>query len=194
MIFIRYSLSLLIATRDYTTSCNLAEYSKKFKILTIQEKAKNVYHSKRLIPLTDRAIRIIDNFYLLKEEFKITSFVPCLVTVEGKEEILNEKNILKFFDSLDQELYKDTIYFLKSGIKNIKLNFGRHVTTSFLSSTDLNAEYLDAFLNHFKMGTEDQGIYSNFNNQDYQKQIIKKIEIIEENYLPKFVRIGKYEY
>lgn len=44
------------------------------------------------------------------------------------------------------------------------------------------------------MGTEDQGIYSNFNNQDYQKQIIKKIEIIEENYLPKFVRIGKYEY
>jgi hypothetical protein len=58
----------------------------------------------------------------------------------------------------------------------------------------LNAEYLDAFLNHFKMGTEDQGIYSNFNNQDYQKQIIKKIEIIEENYLPKFVRIGKYEY
>ena len=77
--------------------------------------------------------------------------------------------------------------YLKSGIKNIKLNFGRHVTTSFLSSTDLNAEYLDAFLNHFKMGTEDQGIYSNFNNQDYQKQIIKKIEIIEENYLPKFV-------
>jgi hypothetical protein len=109
----------IIATRDYTTSCNLAEYSKKFKILTIQEKAKNVYHSKRLIPLTDRAIRIIDNFYLLKEEFKITSFVPCLVTVEGKEEILNEKNILKFFDSLDQELYKDTIYFLKSGIKNL---------------------------------------------------------------------------
>ena len=44
------------------------------------------------------------------------------------------------------------------------------------------------------MGTEDQGIYSNFNNQDYVNVIIAKIEEIENNYLPTYIKVGDYAY
>ena len=44
------------------------------------------------------------------------------------------------------------------------------------------------------MGTEDQGVYSNFNNQDYIKTIIAKIEQIQKSYMPNFIKVGDYEY
>ena len=68
MILIRYTLSLLLATRDFRNSCNLIDYSKSFQLLTIQEKSKNIYQSKRLIPLTNRASKIIENFYIFKRK------------------------------------------------------------------------------------------------------------------------------
>lgn len=79
-------------------------------------------------------------------------------------------------------------------LSNIKLNFGRHVVTSFLSSTNIDKKYVDSFLNHFKMGTEDQGIYSNFNNQDYINTIMAKIDEIETNYMPSYIKVGDYDY
>lgn len=44
------------------------------------------------------------------------------------------------------------------------------------------------------MGTEDQGIYSNFNNHDYINTIVAKIEEIETNYMPNYIKVGDYEY
>jgi hypothetical protein len=194
MILIRYTLSLLLATRDFRNSCNLIDYSKSFQLLTIQEKSKNIYQSKRLIPLTNRARKIIENFYILKEKYNISSYSPVLLTNDGKEKDINKKNIKVFLTSLDVQTYQESILFIENFTSNIKLNFGRHIVTSFLSSTNIDKKYVDAFLNHFKMGTEDQGIYSNFNNQDYVNVIIAKIEEIENNYLPSYIKVGDYAY
>lgn len=194
MILIRYTLSLLLATRDFRNSCNLIDYSKSFQLLTIQEKSKNIYQSKRLIPLTNRANKIIENFYILKKKYNISSSSPVLLTNDAQEMDINKKNIKVFLTSLDTEIDQESIIFIENFISNVKLNFGRHVVTSFLSSTNIDKKYLDAFLNHFKMGTEDQGVYSNFNNQDYIKTIIAKIEQIQKSYMPNFIKVGDYEY
>lgn len=194
MILIRYTLSLLLATRDFRNSCNLIDYSKSFQLLTIQEKSKNIYQSKRLIPLTNRANKIIENFYILKKKYNISSSSPVLLTNDAQEMDINKKNIKVFLTSLDTEIDQESIIFIENFISNVKLNFGRHVVTSFLSSTNIDKKYLDAFLNHFKMGTEDQGVYSNFDNQDYIKTIIAKIEQIQKSYMPNFIKVGDYEY
>lgn len=194
MILIRYTLSLLLATRDFRNSCNLIDYSKSFQLLTIQEKSKNIYQSKRLIPLTNRANKIIENFYILKKKYNISSSSPVLLTNDAQEMDINKKNIKVFLTSLDTEIDQESIIFIENFISNVKLNFGRHVVTSFLSSTNIDKKYLDAFLNHFKMGTEDQGVYSNFDNQDYINTIIAKIEQIQKSYMPNFIKVGDYEY
>ncbi len=67
MICIRYMLSILLTTREYTYSANLKSYSKREKILFLQEKARDYNNSKRIIPLTDLAVKIIDYFYKLKK-------------------------------------------------------------------------------------------------------------------------------
>ena len=194
MILIRYTLSLLLATRDFRNSCNLIDYSKSFQLLTIQEKSKNIYQSKRLIPLTNRANKIIENFYILKKKYNISSSSPVLLTNDAQEMDINKKNIKVFLTSLDTEIDQESIIFIENFISNVKLNFGRHVVTSFLSSTNIDKKYLDAFLNHFKMGTEDQGVYSNFDNQVYINTIIPKIEQIQKSYMPSFIKVGDYEY
>ena len=117
-----------------------------------------------------------------------------LLTNDAQEMDINKKNIKVFLTSLDVQTYQESILFIENFTSNIKLNFGRHVVTSFLSSTNIDKKYVDAFLNHFKMGTEDQGIYSNFNNQDYVNVIIAKIEEIENNYLPSYIKVGDYAY
>ena len=117
-----------------------------------------------------------------------------LLTNDAQEMDINKKNIKVFLTSLDPEIDQESIIFIENFISNVKLNFGRHVVTSFLSSTNIDKKYVDAFLNHFKMGTEDQGIYSNFNNQDYVNVIIAKIEEIENNYLPSYIKVGDYAY
>ena len=130
----------------------------------------------------------------LKKKYNISSSSPVLLTNDAQEMDINKKNIKVFLTSLDTEIDQESIIFIENFISNVKLNFGRHVVTSFLSSTNIDKKYVDAFLNHFKMGTEDQGIYSNFNNQDYVNVIIAKIEEIENNYLPSYIKVGDYAY
>lgn len=194
MIFIRYGLSILLGTRDYKNSSNLTQYSEELKILLIQEKAKNLYSSKRIIPLCNLALKLISIFNIIKNEYNISSNYPVLINSDQKEEDLNKNNINKFLDSLDEEIYKKSKDYIKKFIENTKLNYGRHVTTSYLSSSSLESNYLDAFLNHFKMGKEDQGIYSNFYNLDYIEKIVKRLDEISDLYFPNNIKIGTYEY
>ena len=194
MIFIRYGLSILLGTRDFHNSANLSEYSKELRILLIQEKAKNLYSGKRIIPLCSLAIKLIDTFYLLKNQYKINSNSPILLNKENIEEPITKKNILKFLDTLDQDKYKSSIDFIRKFINNTKLNLGRHILTSYLSASSVPSNYIDALLNHFQMGKEDQGIYSNFDNQDYMKTIENKLDKLSFEYFPNNIKICNYEY
>jgi hypothetical protein len=180
MIYLRYVLGLLLATRDFNNSCNLSNYSKRFKVLILQEKAKSIYMSKRMIPLTPKAIEYIEIFKKIKEKNKINSNSPILL-IEGKEKTTNKSEMRNFFSKFKDkhEYVKYILYF----IEYCKLNFGRHLVTYYFVNDNIKDNYLDAFLNHFSMGNEDQGIYSYFNNQEYFNTIIEKMKEIEQDYL-----------
>ena len=180
MIYLRYVLGLLLATRDFDNSCDLSNYSKKFKILILQEKAKSIYMSKRIIPLTKEAMEYIEIFQKIKQKNNIKSNSPVLL-IDNKEVLITKSEMKKFFFKLEKYDYlKYILYF----IEHCRLNFGRHIATYYFANDDnVKEEYLDAFLGHFKMGSEDQGIFSYFNNKEYIDIIISKIEEIEQDYL-----------
>ncbi|MAC84776.1 MAG: hypothetical protein CL624_11655 [Arcobacter sp.] len=182
MIFIRYSLALLLATRDYKNSCDLYNFSKRLKILTIHEKAKNVKTAKRIIPLSDLSIRIINLFYSLKRsstDFK--NYSPMLL-INGKTEYIKTENVKAYLSTICTNIEQDRI---TNFLDKCKLNFGRHVFSTLARKENIKKDYENAFLGHFFLGNTDQGIYSNFNNLNYHKEIVDFIDNqITTEYLP----------
>lgn len=182
MVFIRYSLSLLLATRDFKNSCDLMHYSRRFNILTIQEKAKNIKTAKRIIPISDFAKEIIDLFYQTRNEFDDCKCYSPMLYIDNKFEDITQKSVEKYFKKICTKEEQDVI--LKF-IKNCKLNFGRHVFSTLIRKENINKDYENGFLGHFFLGNSDQGIYSNFNNKKCHKVIVDFIENkIVSNYFP----------
>ena len=193
MLYLRYTLGLLLATRDFEGSCDLSNYSEKFRVLLLQEKAKNFNMSKRIIPLTKRAIKYIKNFKQLIidiEKIEKSKLNSPFFIINNKTKVIVNSSIKLFVESLEKYDI-DYLRDIEQFIKNCKLNFGRHIITSYFSNLELKEEYLDAFLNHSKMGNEDQGIYSYFNNTEYIDTIINNLELLEQDYLRKYDRIFK---
>jgi len=189
MIALRYILAIQISTRNFEHSCNLFDFSQRERILFLQEKNTNSDDSKRVIPLTQKCLENIEYFYHLKHKYKLNSYAPILLSQkENKtiEKVINKKNTLEFFDTLDQKI--DSVKDIKVFVNKTALNFGRHVFSSIASFDEtLNLSYLDAYLNHYKFGCLDQAIFSNFSNQDYLSQTTKCIQKIEDLYFPKYI-------
>jgi len=186
MIYLRYSLALLLATRDFGNSCNLLDFSQRLRVLLLQEKAKSIYTSKRIIPLCTRAIEEIKKFYELKTKYNLISNYPVFLDKNTNNEIgITKKSSIEIIKKMQYtnngDLIQQIIYF----IQYTKLNFGRHIITSYMAHSDnIRSDYVDAFLNHFSMGKEDQGIFSNFNNSDYINTITDAMEEIIQIYYP----------
>jgi hypothetical protein len=191
MIYLRYSLGLLLATRDFNNSCNLSQYSQRFKILLLQEKAKSIYTAKRIIPLCDYALKEIKRFYKLKLEYKLISYHPVFIDIKNdtKNEILITKtSAVETIKKMKNNYNDDLIEQITNFIKYVKLNFGRHIITSYMAhSNNIKGDYIDAFLNHYTMGTEDQGMFNNFNNRDYINTITQIMQEIATKYYPKSI-------
>jgi len=195
MIYIRYLLSLLIATRSYNESCSLYSFIESERKLFIQEKAKNQYIGKRIIPLSFLTYKTIKYFYYLKNKYSLNRFNPILV-INGTFEDLTQLKCLKWLKTKKEYLYKhysENFYiYITSTINKVNFDVGRHVFESYAyNKFRTKQEYIDAFLNHSEMGTGDQAIYSNFNNEIYTKCILKVINKIEVDYLPNYSIILK---
>lgn len=182
MIFIRYSLSILLATRDAYESCDLKELSKSFKILTIHEKAKHIKTSKRLIPLTDKALFYIDEFFELVKEFEIDSNYPILIDDKKTIIPLTQKTVFDFIQTFKTDLKFDEI---EKFIKLVDINFGRHIFSSEALKQAFNKDYENEYMGHFSRGSSGLGMYSNFDLDDYIESSRKFVESIENMYFPK---------
>lgn len=195
MIVIRYLLCVSLATRKASFSSSINDYSKRMKILFLQEKAKNMFSSKREIPLSDRALEIIGWFEKVKQKYALSSNVPVLLQLEGTGTIteiqMSKKSIEEYLrlvcgDDKEKE-------FILKFVRTTYLNFGRHVFTSFVSvDSSIPQKYIDAFLGHYSIGTEDQGRYTDFNNADYIATMRDVIKEIEGHYFPLSIGVEKY--
>lgn len=193
MLFIKYSLSCLIAARSFNNSLSMEQFSKREKLLFIQEKGKNLISGKRIIPLSDAGVFLVEKFLEMRSEFNLHSYSPCFIEIDDNnnriERPMNKNNILEWLAkqySKDNSENKMNIESIKMFVEKVPLNFGRHIFTSYATqSSDIESQYIDAFLNHYKMGTEDQGIYSCFDNEKYRRQVVNIIEEIEQIYFPR---------
>ena len=187
MIFIRYSLSILLATRDTFDSCNLINFSAKSGLLTIHEKAKSITSSKRLIPLTKRAIKLINEFYKLKKEFGFNSFSPLIL--EKKDNQVNENELTKTSVSKFIESFKSSSYYeeIKKYVDSVDLNFGRHIFSTKTLTNGFYREYENEFLGHYTNGNSGFGTYSNLDVKNYIEETIEFLEGIENEYFPNYI-------
>jgi len=189
MIYLRFAFSILLATRPYHFSSDLRQYSKREKLLFIHEKAKNVYTSKRVIPLTNLGNQYVQYFYRLREVFNITSYFPVILLADGKVVDLTNKSLQNWLevnkDELKRQLSEDKYQILENFFKEILFDFGRHI---FLSKAhndmEVKQDYADAMVNHFEKGTQDQGVYSIFDNKQYFHEVRELMQKIEKEYIP----------
>lgn len=182
MIFIKYSLSLLLATRDFKNSCDLKSYSKRLNILTVHEKAKNIKTAKRIIPICNFTKEIIDLFYQTRNKFKNYTGYSPLLFIDNKFENITQESVEKYFKNVCTNEDQDVILRF---VKYCKLNFGRHVFSTLIRKENINKDYENEYLGHFYLGNNAVGGYSNFDIKDYHKTITEFIdnEIIS-NYFP----------
>lgn len=185
MIYLRYIFSIQLVSRDIIeSSVDLSQISEYFNILTIQEKNKSLKSGKKILPLTDSTIINIATFYNLKQQYNISSYYPILIEANGNEIPATRINIAKFFENLNERFENSISDNIITFTKYTKLNFGRHIITSELLEKGIKLDYIDACMNHSTLGKEDQGMYSLFDNKDYDKTIKKTIEEIENEYIP----------
>lgn len=189
MIYLRYVFALLLGTRKYYFSVNLKEYSRRNNLLLIHEKAKDIYTSKRIIPITALGEKYINKFFELRDKYKLQSFSPVIVDDNGYEKQLNQENIRTWMqehnDDIVQQLSPGDYNSYNNFLNRVVRDFGRHIFASEAHKINkTNQAYIDAFMNHFKRGTQDQGMYSSFDNQEYIRQIRLMMEIIEKKYIP----------
>lgn len=196
MIYLRYAFSILLVSRDIMkSSANLSQVSTRFNIITIQEKGKNVYQGKRIIPLTKRAVKYIQVFKSIKEKYHLESNSPVLVAYDKNlliETSISMKNVNKYLtelfteekNSIEQNELKISISDILQFTKYVKINFGRHIITSEMVQRGVQSNYIDAVMGHFQLGKEDQGKFSSLDNQQYILQIREIMEDIEHEYFP----------
>ena len=189
MITIRYILSIILATRDFSKSCEFIDFSKSKSLLKIQEKAKDLTSSIRIIPITKLGMKLIELFFQLKEQYNIKANSPILLIKENdkfKKKKITKTELIKFFETIPD--FKS----IKNFIEHTPIRFGRHIfTTEALTYKELEAEYVDAFLNHTNFNLADQGIYSNFDNKKYIEKVKVFINEIEKIYLPTYLILGE---
>ncbi len=186
MIFIRYALSVLLATRDFNASCELLEFSEKYGLLTIHEKAKHVNSSKRLIKVSPLALDYIKLFFELKQEFNYDGYIPILIKLDRNKNYkfvdLNKDNILDFLEKYSQnKRYEQVISF----INIVQLNFGRHIFATESLNNELKKDYENEFLGHYSKGNLGFGIFSNMKIESYLNRSERFMIKIEKKYFSK---------
>jgi len=70
-------------------------------------------------------------------------------------------------------------------MNSVNFDAGRYIFESYAHNKfNLKQEYIDAFLNHSELGTEDQAKFNTFNNPTYTESVIRVIDKIEKDYIP----------
>lgn len=189
MIYLRYVFSIFFASRKYYFSANLKQYTSREKLLFLHEKAKNIYTSKRIVPITILGDKYIQYFYKLRKEFALESYSPVIMTDDGDIVDFDNSNLTNWLDKHKDEIKSQCIgkefALIENFFKDTVFDFGRHIFASKAHTEMVLAQdYVDAMLNHFERGTQDQGMYSSFDNQEYFQETRRMMEKIEKEYIP----------
>ena len=177
-IYVRFSLSLLLGTRDFKQSVDFDRISWSCNILIIKEKGKYKHSGYREVPLTELAKQIIKNYIETLQKLNIDKQAVVLYD-NNKAVPATIANIKKVFYSFR---FSKRYELLGKQFDAIPLNFGRHLITTIATNMNITIDDLNAFMGHGINGGELLGIYSFHNVKEYRKKFTKLIEEIEKSY------------
>jgi len=163
-VYARYALSLLIATRYGRVSCSLKYISFELGLIRIIEKADDNRTGVRFIPLCRQAKIIISKYKSLCSKLGFLGDDICFLDKKNKRTLYgeNKKILVNIFDQgydLDQNIL--------DFIRKVPLNFGRHIAVKTAVENNFNMHYLQTMMGHYTKGTEQFGMVSSTDSQDY---------------------------
>jgi site-specific recombinase XerD len=163
-IHVRYTLSLLLGTRDFGKSVDLGRISRKHKVIMIQEKGKETNTGFRCIPLSELAQTVIRNYLNTLEKFGIKT--KAVVIFDGKNTVpLTLATMQKAFKEFN--FYKKHME-LYEMLNLVPLNLGRHLITSMATEAGILQDDMNAFMGHAVNGGELLGRFSMHDTQKYR--------------------------
>ena len=165
-IYVRYALSLLAGTREFSNSGNFQSWSKRQNMLSINEKSLSLSMGIRYIPLNRTISNILtfyknilqekglpDNVYLYHDNsYSAYTAGNAVLTIEDMPNLSNKETIRQY--TLD-----------------VPLNVGRHIFTCKALDQDIPQAYIDAFLGHYGKGEEQLGTYSCLDLRNFSEHI-----------------------
>lgn len=163
-IHVRYTLGLLLGTRDFGKSVDLGRISWKHNVIIIQEKGKEKNSGYRCIPLSELAKTIIRNYLDTLEKFGITT--KSVVLFDGKNTVsLTLSTMKKAFRRFGFFKKHTELYEM---LDLIPLNLGRHLITSMATEAGIRQDDMNAFMGHAVNGGELLGRFSMHDTQKYR--------------------------
>jgi len=163
-VYARYALSILLGTRYGRVSCNLKYISLELNVLRIIEKADDKQSAVRFIPLCKQAKTIIKKYKSLCSELGLPDDDIFFIK-KKKNQLLfgNNKTILANMFSHEYDLDDHVLDF----IRKVPLNFGRHIVHKVAVEQNFNMYYVKTLMGHYSKGTEQLGMASTIDTQDY---------------------------
>lgn len=152
-IYIRYSMSILCATRDFKNSSTIKNISFFMHTQMITEKSESKLNGIRIIPLCETIERIIKYYNQICNDHGI--YLDCISLYDNDKLVKFDKKIaFKIIASITNDK------FINDFIKYVPLNTGRHIINQYKIEKKLNSIYIETFLGHYISGAEQLGIYS----------------------------------
>lgn len=177
-IHVRYTLSLLLGTRDFGKSVDLGRISWKHKVIMIQEKGKETNTGFRCIPLSELAQTVIRNYLNTLEKFGIKT--KAVVIFDGKNTVpLTLATMQKAFKQFN--FYKKHME-LYEMLNLVPLNLGRHLITSMATEAGIRQDDMNAFMGHSVNGGELLGRFSMHDTQKYRDTFTTILNEIARSY------------
>jgi len=171
-LYLRYSMSLLVGTRDFFGSSSFKRISFETKTLVISEKSQALLSGARVIPLCPTIVTMIEKYIKAAETIGINDISDVMLFIDNKAISYKTKISYQLFTEYNID------YFLLSFIETVPLNVGRHVMTHYAIKDNINDDYVKAYKGHYFAGAEQFGIFSTFNIGEFQtiiRQLNEKI-------------------
>ena len=176
-IYVRYSFSILIGTRNFEKSIDITKVSIKNSVILIQEKEEYENSGYRIVPLSKLALEIIINYKKILKKLNYEDNKIIVISKTNQQLPATLSNIKKI--SVEYNFDKYNLFNL---LDKIPLNFGRHVLVTLATESGIKQDYIKAFMGHCINGDEHLGLISMNDTTNYLKEFRAVLEEVSDIY------------
>jgi hypothetical protein len=164
--YVRYAMSLLMATREFKNSANFESWIKSHGFISINEKAQTLAMGVRYIPICERMHKLLEYYESILSQKGLPRNV--YLYIGDAYEVYTPQNAKLILENMEHLKRKTD---LEKYISEVPCNTGRHVFSQKALEFKISDNYTSAFLGHYGKGEEQQGMWSTIDMKDYHRTI-----------------------